>query len=81
MRSAVLSFCRVSQCTFSLSTQRYVSPEGALLDEMLLACGLAPLLQADLRVEPHLELHATDASNSSAGARRASVSPELWRSL
>ena len=41
----------------------------------------APLLDADLRAQPHLQLFATDASPSGAGAWSTPVSLELWTRL
>ena len=35
---------------------------GALLDGQLLLCGIGPLLQADLRTSPRLQIFATDAT-------------------
>ena len=41
----------------------------------------APLLDADLRAQQHLQLFATDASPSGAGAWSTLVSLELWTHL
>ena len=51
--------------------------EGSLLDDLLLVYGLAPVLEADLRAAPHLELFATDASPSGA----TWISETTWRDL
>ena len=64
-----------------LPTRRPIPAHGALLDDLLLVAGIAPLLQADLRAAPHHSLYATDASPSGAGACVAQVTPELWRVL
>ena len=50
--------------------------EGASLDELLVSTFFAPLLDADLRDQPHLHLFATDASPS-GGACSTLVSLEL----
>ena len=50
--------------------------------ELLVTAFLAsPLLDADLRAQPHLLLFATDASPSGAGACSTPVSLELWTRL
>ena len=41
--------------------RRRCAVEGALLEELLVTAFLAPLLDADLRALPHLQLFATDA--------------------
>ena len=84
-----LSFRREALCCLgvafvaarSLPTRKPIRASGALLNDLLLVCGLAPLLQADLRESPRLELFATDASPSGAGACVAPVSHSLWRTL
>ena len=50
--------------------------EGALLEEFLVTAFLAPLLDADLRAQPHLQVFATDAS-----PQGTPVSLELWTRL
>ena len=50
----------------------------ALLDELLLVTGLAPLLQTNLRAKPTATLHATDASPSGAGGCDAPTTQEAW---
>ena len=50
-----------------------MSAERALLDELLLITGLAPLLETNLRAEPCETLFATDASPSDAGGCSASI--------
>ena len=62
-------------------TRRSIPPTGALLDDLLLVCGIGPLLQADLSASPRLEVFATDASPSGAGACAAPVTNDLWRTL
>ena len=57
--------------------RRRCAIEGAILDELLVSTFLAPLLNADLRAQPHLHLYATDASPSGAGACSTPVSLEL----
>ena len=84
-----LSFRREALCCLdvafvaarSLPTRKPIRASGALLNDLLLVCGLAPLLQADLRASPRLELFATDASPSGAGACGAPVTSSLWRTL
>ena len=61
----------------TLSTRRPTPPAGALLDDLLFVCGIAPLLQAGLRTSLRLELFATDASPSSAGGCVAPVTEDL----
>ena len=61
--------------------RRRCAVEGALLEEFLTTAFLAPLLNADLRARPHLQLFATDASPSGAGACSTPVSLELWTRL
>ena len=76
-----LSFRREALCCLdvaflavgTLPTRRPIPPTGALLDDLLLVCGIAPLLQADLRASPRLELFATDTSPFGAGACVAPV--------
>ena len=67
--------------TLGFSTRRPIPPTGALLDDLLLLCGIAPLLQADLKASPRLEFYATDASSSGAGACVAPVTENLWKTL
>ena len=55
-------------CARKLPTSNPVPACGALLDDLLLVAGIAPLLQADLRAKPRHELFATDASPSGAGS-------------
>ena len=84
-----LSFRREALCCLdvafvaarSLPTRKPIPASGALLNDLLLVCGLAPLLQADLRASPRLELYATDASPSGAGACVAPVPRSLWHTL
>ena len=61
--------------------RRRCAVEGALLEELLVTTFLAPLLDADLRAQPHLHLFSTDASPSGAGACSTPVSLELWTLL
>ena len=84
-----LSFRREALCCVNvaffaartLPTRRPIPPTDTLLDDMLFVCGIAPLLQADLRAPPRLELFATDASPSRAGACVAPVTDDWWRTL
>ena len=84
-----LSFRREALCYLevaflaarTLPTRRLVPPTGVLLDDLLLVCGTAPLLQADLRASPRLELFATDVSSSGAGSCVACVTDDLWRAF
>ena len=70
-----LSFRREALCCLdvaflaarTLPGRRSIPPTGALLDDLVLVCGIAPLLQADLRASPRLELFATDVSPFGAG--------------
>ena len=55
-------------------TRRRCAVEGALLEELLVTAFLAPLLDADLRAQPHLQLITTDASPSGVGACSTPVS-------
>ena len=48
--------------------RRRCAVEGALLEELLVPAFLAPLLDADRRAQPHLQLFATNATPSGAGA-------------
>ena len=57
--------------------RRRCAVESALLDELLVTTFLAYLLDAGLWAQPHLQLFATDASPSGAGACSTSVSLEL----
>ena len=68
-------------CRRMFPPRRRCAIEGALLDELLVSSFLAPLLDADLRAQPHLHLQATDASPSSAGACSTPVSLEVWTLL
>ena len=68
-------------CARKLPTRRHTPAHGALLDDLLVVAGIAPLLQADLRTQHRYDLFATDASPSGAGACIAKVPPELWHSL
>ena len=68
-------------CARKLPTRRHTPAHGALLDDLLVVAGIAPLLQADLRTQPRYDLFATDASPSGAGACIAKVTPDLWHSL
>ena len=68
-------------CARKLPTRRHIPAHGALLDDLLVVAGIAPLLQADLRTQPRYDLFATDASPSGAGACIAKVTPDLWHSL
>ena len=61
--------------------KRRCSITGPLLDELLLANFLGPLLTANLRAPPYLTLFATDASPSAAGACSSAVSLEEWTKL
>ena len=56
-------------------------PPNVSLEELLVTAFLAPLLNADLRAQPHLQLFATDASPASVGACSTPVSLELWTRL
>ena len=53
-------------CAMKLPTRRHTPAHGALLDDLLVVAGIAPLLQADLRTQPRYELCATDASPTGA---------------
>ena len=87
--NSALSFRREALCCLdvaslaarTLPTRRPIPSTCALLDHLLLVCGIAPLLQADLRASPRLELFATDASPAGAGACVAPVTEDLWRTL
>ena len=57
----------------SLPPSRRCRLNGALLDELPLVTGLAPLLETNLRAKPNETLHATDASPSGAGGCFAST--------
>ena len=67
-----LSFQREALCCLdvaflvarALPVRRPMPPTSALPNDLLRVCGIAPLLQADLRASPQLELFATDASPS-----------------
>ena len=61
--------------------RRRCAVESALLDELLVTTFLASLLDAGLWAQPHLQLFATDASPSGAGACSTPVSLELWNRL
>ena len=61
--------------------KRRCSITGPLLDELLVATFLGPLLTANLRAPPHLSLFATDASLSGAGACSSTVAFEHWTKL
>ena len=54
---------------------------GALLDELLLVTGLAPLLQTNLRAKPCEKVYATNASPSGAGGCVAPITQEAWLAL
>ena len=54
---------------------------GALLDELLLVTGLAPLLPTTLRAKHRETLYATDASPSGAGGCVAPITQEAWLAL
>ena len=70
-RRGVLSVLDVAfVATECFLPRRRCAVEGALLDELLVTTSLALLLDADLRAQPHLQLFATDASLSGAGASR-----------
>ena len=68
-------------CARKLPTRRPTAAHGALLDDLLVVAGIAPLLQADLRTQPRYDLFATDASPSGAGACMAKVESDLCHSL
>ena len=53
----------------------------ALLDELPLVTGLAPLLQTNLRANPLKKLHATDASPSGAGCCVVPITQKAWLAL
>ena len=84
-----LSFRRDALCCLDVAflaartipTRRPIPPTGALLDDLLLVCGVAPLLQADLRASLPLKFFATEASPSGAGACVAPVTEGLWKTL
>ena len=61
-----------------LPPSRRCRVNGALLDELPLVTGLAPLLQTKLRAEPCETLYATDASPSGAGGCSASITSTTW---
>ena len=61
--------------------RRRCAVEGAVLDELLVTTFFVPHLDADLRAQPLLQLFATDASPSGAGACSTLVSLELWSRL
>ena len=65
----------------SLPPSRRCRLNGALLDELLLVTGLAPLLETNLRAEPCETLHATDASQNGADGCSASITREDWLAL
>ena len=62
---------RLPRCVLHCS--HYFAANGAILDELVLLTGLAPLLEMNLRAEPCEKLHATDASPSGAGGCVASI--------
>ena len=65
----------------TLPARHPVPPTGSHSDDLLLVCGIGPLLQADLRASPRLGVFATDASPSGAGACAAPVTNDLWQTL
>ena len=62
----------------TLPARRPIPPTG---DDLLLMCGIAPLLQADSRASPRLKLFACDASPFGAHKCVAPVTAELWWTL
>ena len=70
----VLDLAFVADC---FPPRRRCGIEGAILDELLVSAFLAPLLDADLRAQPHFHLCATDGSPSGAGACSTPMSLEL----
>ena len=76
---ASLDLSHIAAATFPPS--RGCGVDGALLDELLLVTGLAPLLQTNSRAEPCEKLFATDASPSGAGGRVAAVTQQAWPAL
>ena len=65
----------------TLPASRRCRVNGALLDELVLVTGLAPLLQTNLQTEPCEKLYATDASPSGVGGCVASITREAWLAL
>ena len=78
LRRLDVAFLRRSDASHAPSHSSYQRSTG---NDLLLVCGMGPLLQADLRASPRLELFATDASPSGAGACVAPVTSALWRTL
>ena len=84
-----LSFRREALCCLdvafiaarTLPTRRPTPPTRSLLDDLLLLCGIAPLMQADLKPSPRVEHFATDTSPSGAGVCVAPATEDLWRTL
>ena len=64
-----------------LHPSRRCRVNGALLDELLLVTGLAPLLQTNLRSDPCETLYAAGASPGGAGGCVAPVTQEAWLAL
>ena len=65
----------------TLPPSRRCRVNGALLDELLLVTGLAPLLQTNWRAGPCEQLYATDAPPSGAGGCVAPITQEAWLAL
>ena len=70
--------CVAAEC---FPPRRRCAVEGALLDDLLVTAFLVPLLDADLRAQPHLQLFATDVSPSGADACSTPVFGALGPSL
>ena len=62
----------------SLAPSRRCRVRGALIDELLLITGPAPLLETNLRAEPCEKLYAADASPDGAGGCAASITQDDW---
>ena len=62
----------------SLAPSRRCRVRGALIDELLLVTGPAPLLKTNLSPEPRENLHAADASPDGAGGCSASTTQDVF---
>ena len=71
-RDACASLYVAYSAATSLAPSRRCRVSGALIDEIHLIAGLAPLLETNVRAEPCEKLYATDASPDGAGGPRPS---------
>lgn len=65
----------------SLPSRRLVLPFGEFADELVVAVGLQPLLEASLRAAPLSTAFATDASEAQAGGCETAVGKGDWDML